>query len=188
MFFSNVFNIRPWRAAAPGREDAALLGLWRARQGRKAAAAIIAPFVERSRHRLGDTIEIHWLDPYLVGFMSTLITLVATRRTGGLGSEVLGLVQSEAWAEITGLEAALVGEQICFLSATGHRGFIQGCRNAATFDQVASNSADLTGYAGNPQAAPYYEAASGHENDGTTAEVGHSAGALWIVYFDDHLH
>jgi hypothetical protein len=123
-----------------------LLGLWKARRARKAAVAIIAPFVEQSRRRLKDIPESAWLDPYLVGFMVMFITLVARREVNALDTQALGLVQCGAWGEITGMKSDLIGEETLHLCATGDRDFERGCRDAIAIDlalyrsEVARNS------------------------------------------------
>lgn len=116
--------------------------LFKARRGRKAAVATIAPLVERSRHKLTEIPEGAWLDPYMVGFMGMLISLVAIRATGRLGSQAIGIVQGEAWGEITGCRADVIGEEICLLSAADNRLFQQGCLNAGRFLEALEASGD----------------------------------------------
>ncbi len=111
-----------------------LSGLWKARRGRKAAVAVILPFVERSRQRFSPVPDAAWLDPYLVGFMMMLITLVARREVEVLDTQALALVQCSAWGEITGLKPDLVGEETLHLCATGDREFERGCRDAIEID------------------------------------------------------
>lgn len=125
-----------------------LFGLWKARRGRKAAVAAIAPFVERSRRRLKDIPESAWLDPYLVGFMVMFITLVARREVNALDTQALGLVQCGAWGEITGMKSDLIGEETLHLCATGDRDFERGCRDAIAIDlafyrSVVARNSDL---------------------------------------------
>ena len=110
-----------------------MFDVWRMRQARKAAVASIAPFVETSRHRLNGIAESVWLDPYMVGFVGTLVTLAAERRSATLRTQAMGLVQADAWADITGARPDLIGEEICFLSAGRSKDFETGCRNAARF-------------------------------------------------------
>lgn len=122
-----------------------LLGLWKARRGRKAAVVTIAPLVEHSRRRFKEIPETAWLDPYLVGFMMMLITVVA-RREVTLDTQALALVQSGAWGEITGMKADLIGEETLHLCTTGDKNFERGCRDAIAVDlalyrsSVAQNS------------------------------------------------
>lgn len=118
-----------------------LSGIWKARRARKAAVAIIAPFVERSRRRLSGIPEAAWLDPYLVGFMVMLITLIAWRRVNALDNQMLGLVQCGAWGDITGLKADLVGEETLHFCAIGDCEFERGCFDAASIDVALQRSA-----------------------------------------------
>ena len=110
-----------------------MFDVWRIRQARKAAVASIRPFVETSRHRMNGIAESVWLDPYMVGFVGTLVTLAAERRSATLRTQAMGLVQADAWADITGARPDLIGEEICFLSAARSKDFETGCRNAARF-------------------------------------------------------
>src|ERR1700720_3378215 len=107
-----------------------MFGLWRGRKGRKAATAVITPFMVETRRRLGVIHPPAWRDPYVVGFLGMLITLVATRVAGPLGPAVLASVQKGAWADITETEADLIGDEIAFLSAGHNNAFDLGCRNA----------------------------------------------------------
>lgn len=126
-----------------------MLGLWKARRGRKAAVAMIAPLVARSRDRLRGFPEYIWIDPYMTGFMIMLITLAARRAVSDLDSQALGLVQCEAWAEITGIRSASIGEETLHLSASGHKRFELGCRNAIAFD-LALYGTSMAGVADAP--------------------------------------
>ncbi|HXW29902.1 MAG TPA: hypothetical protein VEK55_11120 [Xanthobacteraceae bacterium] len=110
-----------------------VLGLWRARRGRRAATIAISPLMNKSRQRLQGLPDSVWHEPYVVGFLGMLITLHATRNAGALGSAALASAQAGAWSDITGMAANLVGEEICFLSAAGDKAFDLGCRNAASF-------------------------------------------------------
>ncbi|WP_349371521.1 hypothetical protein [Salinarimonas sp.] len=144
----------------------ALGDLWRIRQGRRAAVAALAPFVDRSRARratalaatddatasetdtigraagldrlaalgdVSDTSDSVWLDPYLIGYLGTLITLTAKRKTGPLNEEALAGVQETAWTRLTGLDGSLFGTEILLLSRTPTGAFRAGCRNGAAF-------------------------------------------------------
>jgi len=120
------------RSAREGAPQA-MLELFKVRRGRKAAVGLISPLVERSRHRFDQIPEQAWFDPYMVGFLGMLITLVANRATGGLSSRALGLVQSDAWAEITHCRNTLIGEEMCLLSTAQNRFFQRGCASAERF-------------------------------------------------------
>jgi hypothetical protein len=152
------------------------------RKGRNAAFAVISPFVEESRRRLGGIGDEIWLNPYMVGFMATLITLVAQRATGPIGSHALGLIQSEAWARITGLSGELIGEEISYLSSSESKDFADGCRDAAAF---------LDALVGGPihEVTDEWQLAVATASAGTRTnvsfdELNPGALALWSVYFD----
>jgi hypothetical protein len=110
-----------------------VFGLWKAYRGRRAAAGEITPLVEGTRLRLGSIPDTTWRDPYVIGFLGMLITLIAMRSTGPLDTDDLGAVQAGAWTDITGMSGDFVGEEICFLSASNDNRFTFGCRNAESF-------------------------------------------------------
>jgi hypothetical protein len=147
-----------------------MLGLWRGRKGRKAATALIAPFMAETRRRLGVIPAPAWRDPYIVGFLGMLITLVATRATGPLGPAALASVQKGAWTDITEAEADLVGDEIAFLSAGHDNAFDLGCRNAESF-LAALNAVDA-----------HDEADLGIR---IAPPTGGDGSGLWVQYFDD---
>jgi hypothetical protein len=100
------------------------------RRGRRAAVATIGPLVERSRASLNGIPDIAWRDPYLVGFMLTLITIVARIESRTLQDHDLSLVQSQTWRAITGMNADLIGEDALTLSNSHPREFQHGCYSA----------------------------------------------------------
>lgn len=110
-----------------------MFGLWKAFGGRRAAVGQIVPLVDGTRLRLGNIPDTAWHDPYVIGFLGMLITFIATRATGPLDTDDLAAVQAGAWTDITGMPGDLVGEEICFLSASSDSRFIFGCRNAESF-------------------------------------------------------
>jgi len=97
------------------------------RRGCRAAVATIGPLVDRSRASLNGIPDIAWRDPYLVGFMLTLITIVARIESRSLQDRDLSLVQSQAWKAITSMDADLVGEDALTLSTMHPREFQHGC-------------------------------------------------------------
>ena len=110
--------------------------LWRARRGRRAAVAAIAPLVKESRIRLHEIPAPIWEEPYMIGFIVMLITLVARQKVRALDTHSMALVQCEAWAEITGVTRELVGEEVLYLSAVSDKGFMQGCCDAVEFSRA----------------------------------------------------
>jgi hypothetical protein len=117
--------------------------LWKVRRGRKAAVATILPLVEESRLRCQGIADGTWLDPYMIGFMTMLITLAARHKVDRIDSLFLGLVQQEAWAEITGMRPEVLGEHALELSVSDNRMFVLGCQNAVAFDAELGRSAQL---------------------------------------------
>jgi hypothetical protein len=83
--------------------DLWLVEWWLARRARRAALRFVRPYVARTRWRRGSDPGEAWMEPYALGFLTGLITLVARPLMGGARGEVLGLVQAEAWAALTGL-------------------------------------------------------------------------------------
>lgn len=100
------------------------------RRGRRAAVTTIGPLVERSRASLNGIPDTAWRDPYLAGFMLTLITIVARIGCRDLQDHDLSLVQSQAWGAITGMDADLIGEDALTLSNSHPLEFQHGCHSA----------------------------------------------------------
>jgi hypothetical protein len=172
-----------------------MLGFLRQRRGRKAALRTLGPFVERSRQRLTGIPDDIWMDPYIIGFICTVITVAAKREVGSLGTQSLGLVQSQAWADITGLSATVIGEEISFLSMSRNGEFLDGCRRAISFVQVL-HGAPPNGSpdAQNPAAlSEMIEALGGYGSDEDPQQheaacpYGATPDELWTLYFDTPL-
>jgi hypothetical protein len=149
-----------------------MLQLLKTRRARRAAVATICPFVERSRWKLHEISESAWLDPYMVGFLSMLITLVAKHDAGDIDGEALGLVQLAAWKEITQTDIDDIGGEICLLSASGDSAFQNGCDNAAILYGALKDAAF------EPQAEP-----------GTDylQQDSESVAVLWARLFEDRI-
>jgi hypothetical protein len=113
-----------------------VFGLWKTFRGRRAAVGQIAPLIDGTRLRLGAIPDTAWHDPYVIGFLGILVTFIATRSIGPLDTDDLAAVQAGAWTDITGMPGDLVGEEICFLSASNDSRFMLGCRNAEAFVQA----------------------------------------------------
>lgn len=107
-----------------------MLDFWNTWRARKAAVSTILPLVQRTRFVNGEIADDRWLDAYMIGFLTMLITRLATERVHSIGTESLGIVQAAAWQDITGLPGELMGEEACLLSAGNHADFCRGCHNA----------------------------------------------------------
>jgi hypothetical protein len=165
-----------------------MLGLWKVRRARQAAVATIAPLVEGSRYRLNGIIDRAWLDSYMVGFMVMLITVVVRREIGILETQALGLVQCEAWAEITGMKSDLIGEEVLLLSAARHKNFELGCRNAIAFgDALYENTMSAPVDRPIRQDMVLYDLEIGGDVDAKIFEGGGTVAAFWAECFDAYL-
>ena len=119
-----------------------MLQLWKARQGRKAAMAMIAPLVARSDATVGAIPARAWHDAYLLGFLSMLASLQAWKKVGPVSSQALGLIQAETLAELSGEVASVHGEEICILSMEQDMDFGEGCQQATLFYAALEKSSD----------------------------------------------
>ena len=94
----------------------------------------------------------------------------------------MGLVQADAWADITGARPDLIGEEICFLSAGRSKDFETGCRNAARFFGA------LSGNRPTHRSAPWARRARRAEDEDAGApdasEPYGDPQALWSAYFE----
>ncbi|MGI9385073.1 MAG: hypothetical protein ACR2PO_18125 [Methyloligellaceae bacterium] len=170
-----------------------MFGLGKVARARRAAVAAISPLVDLSRHRLGAIPVQAWRDPYVIGFMAMLITLFAKDETEGrIGSEQLGLAQTEAWARITGERDDLIGQEICLLSNRRNADFGEGCSNALQFMKAFHGEQGLAG----PHMSDISEAAGrlAAEADAVWPEHvdifgkgGVVAAALWTRFFEERV-
>ena len=106
----------------------------RASYARRAAVRTLSPYMEQTRQRHLHALDAIWRRPYVIGYLSMLITLVAlnsVRRR--LDRDELGLVQIEAWGQLTHSPDDSIGDDIQLLSAERNDEFIQGCANAMEF-------------------------------------------------------
>lgn len=149
--------------------------LLRVRRARKAAVAAIHPHVEGSRARLQGISDVAWRDPYVIGFLVMLITLVAQRAERRLGEQALGLVQLDAWEEITGAKTSDIGEEICLLSANGDAAFQNGCDNA----QLLFSAIEAEGMGRGEPVRP--------DPDAEAEMPARPSTALWSRYFDERI-
>ena len=164
--------------------------LLRARRMRRAAAQTIGPWVDRSRRRLGAIPDEKWRDPYMMGFLASLISVLAERATRGrVSDDALGMVQSEAWAEITGVRYLPFGEEVCLLSSNGDPAFRRGCSNALTFTRlVLDGSLDATADVAEAFAPQDFEtvpiAPAAEDDFAVFGRGGATAAVLWEQYFE----
>ncbi len=118
----------------------ALWSLWAARRARRAATEFVRPFLQRSSRLRGPLASANWSDPYVAGFVTTLITTIAREASGGLDEGALGLVQLESWSQLTHVDPAMIGERILSLSLAEDADFALGCRNALIFRRTLLQS------------------------------------------------
>ncbi|GGK39116.1 hypothetical protein [Salinarimonas ramus] len=97
-----------------------------------------------------DTSDSVWLDPYLVGFLATLITLVAKRKTGPLNEEALASVQEGAFSALTGLDGGLFGVELVLAGQSPSRAFAEGCLDGGRFYALLTGDAPPRGDAETP--------------------------------------
>ena len=108
-----------------------MLALWRAQRARNYVVATIAPLIAQSRFRLEGIAEAAWSDAYVVGFLGMLITYLAEKDAGALGTNALAFVQTTAWHDLTEQDSGAIGERIVLLSSSADEMFELGRRNAA---------------------------------------------------------
>lgn len=119
-----------------------MLQLWKARQGRKAAVATLAPLIARSEGSMGAIPSSAWHDAYLIGFLSMLASLQAWKKVGPVSSQALGLIQADTLAELSGELASVIGEEICILSMDQNMDFGEGCQQATFFHAALETARD----------------------------------------------
>jgi hypothetical protein len=125
--------------------------LSRVRKARKAAVTAISPIVEDSRYRLGTIPDAAWSDPYMIGFMVMLISIIARVESGRISEDSMSRVQCKAWEDITSMKPEVMAEELLLLSTARNRDFEFGCQNAATFGAILWGSPILLEGGGMPQ-------------------------------------
>ena len=153
-----------------------MFGLWKTYRVRRAATAEIIPFVDGSRRRLGGIPDSAWHDPYVVGFLGMLITIIAVREAS-LDTDDLAAVQAGAWGEITGMPRDAFGEELCFLGASQDNRFVSGCRDAESFFHALDDF--------DHQRTPGFDAGA---ETLTALDESEAKSTLWSRYFDSHLN
>lgn len=128
-----------------------MFDLLRIRQARRAAYAALEPFVHRTSINGPDPHAGEWMQPQILGFLATVVTLIAMRRSGGLRTHALAAVQSNVLNALTGIGPELIGEEICLLSSRSDPDFAAGSIGAVAFLEAmaalpsgtAESSADI---------------------------------------------
>jgi hypothetical protein len=113
-----------------------VIELARIRKARKAAVATISPIVERSRHRLGAISDAAWSDPYMIGFMVMLVSIIARVESGRLTRNSMSHVQCKVFEDITSMRSDVMAEELLLLTTSRNRDFELGCRNAVAFGMI----------------------------------------------------
>jgi hypothetical protein len=134
------------------RGGSSLYSIWKAYRARRAAVRLLRPLVERSRSLGGAVTQANWSKAYVIGFVTTLITLAARDAVGELDENALGLVQLEAWIELTDVPGDLIGERILSLSLNDDADFAEGCRNALAFGRALIAGSNARRFAGDENA------------------------------------
>ena len=166
------------------------------------AVGTLKPLVANSDQRLGGISEHAWYTPYMIGYMSMLISLIAKQQTNGeISDEQLGRTQQDAWAKITGRAHDSIGEEICVLSVGRDISFKTGCENALQFMQALCGESDQL----DPSVLDLIEKAErDFLPDSTLSTINETdehlalqqdlygkgstlAQLLWIGFFDDHI-
>lgn len=112
--------------------------LLRIRRARRLAHATLEPFL-RGAPGSSDGLQAgDWLHPQIIGFLATLVTLVAQRDCGRMRSHALAAVQADVLNAVTGIGPELIGEEICLWSSRGDPAFVAGVGGAAAFLEAMS--------------------------------------------------
>lgn len=110
-----------------------MFDLLRARPARKAAYSVLEPFVLKTSANGAGLQAGDWLQPQILGFLATLVTLIVERKCGELRTHALASAQSSVLNALTGIGPELVGEEICLLSSRCDPAFTAGSMGALAF-------------------------------------------------------
>lgn len=157
---------------------------------RQAAIGLIGPRLAESRVRLGAIPVGTWRDPYIIGFLSMLITLIATEARS-LQPEQLADVQTSAWSALTATEGVAIGEDILVLSAAGNADFVDGCRCAHRYF-AASGGRHMANAEEIARLLETHHDAMADQSGLVVSEPGPpptdlALDALWKSLFEDHI-
>lgn len=139
--------------------------------------------VEASRQRLGGISDASWSDPYIIGFLVMLISIVARMESGRISAEAMCSVQCRAWDDITAHKTDIVAEQLLHLSTDRDRDFEQGCRDAAAFSTVLLGSETLQEGTGLASLTQWVSTLDGDSARSQQDEVV----AAWAHFFESHI-
>ncbi|TCR68444.1 hypothetical protein [Bosea sp. BK604] len=117
-----------------------MFDLLKVRPARRAAYSVLEPFVQKSagsESQAGD-----WLQPQILGFLATLVTLIAERTCGQLRTHALAAVQASVLNALTGIGPELIGEEICLLSSRRDPAFTAGSLGAIAFLEALDAAPD----------------------------------------------
>lgn len=156
--------------------------LSRSRRARLAAGEAILPLVEKSRLRLGGIPDAAWSDPYIVGFIMMLITIIARMEVGRIDNETICQVQARAWQDITS-QGNTIGEEVLLLASAHNQHFEMGCRNAADFASFLVSRAVLL--RGSSERNESLDSRGGCQEAALSDR--HDVLAAWETYFDMRL-
>ena len=155
----------------------AIAEIWTVRRTSAHVARLLAPAVGRTVRRPGGVPSHVWLEPYAVGYLVSLVTMVAVALRG-TGPKALAFVQVDCWQRLTGIRDDTLGERICLLSASEDPVFAKGCADARTYYQRLAEAGGLV------------------DHEATKAEAIATAGALggsgaadyvWSITIERHL-
>lgn len=117
--------------------------LLKIRKARRMAHAAIDPFLQRDP---GGAVLLQagdWLHPQIIGFLATLVTLIAQRHCGPMRNHTLAAVQSDVLNAVTGIGPELIGEEICLLSSREDPAFAAGARGAVAFLEALRPASEI---------------------------------------------
>ena len=157
----------------------------RTRKARRAAVATISPIVEGSRHRLGGISDVVWSDPYIIGFIVMLISIVAKLESDRMSENALCTVQRRAWEEITEMTSEMMTEELLLLSTERDQEFELGCHNAAAFSTILFGAGTLQEGAGLAGAERWNGTIDGEPISSFIERE--DVDAAWVQYFDAHI-
>lgn len=117
--------------------------LLKIRKARRMAHAAIDPFLRRDPGGAAILQAGDWLHPQIIGFLATLVTLIAQRHCGPMRNHALAAVQAHVLNAVTGIGPELIGEEICLLTSHEDPAFAAGARGAVAFLEMLRPATEL---------------------------------------------